>query len=52
MIKGKASALHRDPETRRARQLDALAAILPMERRDRLAELLTGDDVETLKPLA
>jgi hypothetical protein len=40
------------PETRRALQLDALAAILPMDRRDRLAELLTDDDVETLKHLA
>ena len=27
-----------DPETRRALQLDALSAILPMERRDRLAD--------------
>ena len=41
-----------DPETRRALQLDALSAILPMERRDRLAELLTDDDVATLKHLA
>ena len=41
-----------DPETRRALQLDTLSAILPMERRDRLAELLTDDDVETLKHLA
>jgi len=41
-----------DPETRRALQLDALASILPMERRDRLAALLTDDDVETLKHLA
>ncbi len=41
-----------DPETRRALQLDALAAILPMDRRDRLAELLTDDDVATLKHLA
>lgn len=45
-------ALASDPETRRALQLDALSAILPMERRDRLAELLTDDDVETLKHLA
>ena len=45
-------ALVSDPETRRALQLDALSAILPMERRDRLAELLTDDDVETLKHLA
>jgi hypothetical protein len=41
-----------DPETRRALQLDTLSAILPLERRDRLAELLTDDDVETLKHLA
>ena len=45
-------ALISDPETRRALQLDALSAILPMDRRDRLAELLTDDDVETLKHLA
>lgn len=41
-----------DPETRRALQLDALAGILPMERRDRLAVILTDDDVETLRHLA
>jgi integrase len=41
-----------DPETRRALQLDALSAILPIDRRDRLAQLLTDDDVETLKHLA
>jgi len=45
-------ALISDSETRRALQLDALSAILPMERRDRLAELLTDDDVATLKHLA
>jgi integrase len=45
-------AVASDPETRRALQLDALSAILPMERRDRLAELLTDDDVATLKHLA
>ncbi len=34
-------------------QLDALAAILPIDRRDRLAQLLSDDDdVETLKHLA
>jgi hypothetical protein len=52
MVKGDAPALRLDPETRRALQLNALAAILPMDRRDRLAELLTDDDVETLKHLA
>jgi site-specific recombinase XerD len=41
-----------DPETRRALELDALAASLPIDRRDRLAELLTNGDVETLKHLA
>ncbi len=39
-------------ETRRALQLDALAAILPMERRDQLAKTLTDDDVATLRHLA
>jgi hypothetical protein len=52
MMKGDAPGLLLDPEIRRALQLDALAAILPMDRRDRLAELLTDDDVETLKHLA
>jgi integrase len=51
-MKGGAPAFHLDLETRRALQLDALAAILPTDRRDRLAELLTDDDVETLKHLA
>jgi hypothetical protein len=37
MVEGNAPALDLDPETRRALQLDALAAILPMDRRDRLA---------------
>lgn len=41
-----------DSESRRALELDTLAAILPMDRRDRLAQLLTDDDVETLKHLA
>jgi integrase len=40
------------PEARRALQLDALAAILPMDQRDRLARVLTDDDVATLKHLA
>ena len=33
-------------------QLDALAAILPMDQRDRLAKILTDEDVATLKHLA
>jgi integrase len=42
----------RGPVARRAHELDALAAILPIDRRDRLAEILTDDDVATLKHLA
>jgi integrase len=41
-----------DPRTRRAPQLDALSAILPIDRRDRLAPILTDDDVATLRHLA
>jgi hypothetical protein len=52
MVKGKVPTLRLGPATRRSLQLDALAAILPMGRRDRPAELLTDDDVETLKHLA
>lgn len=37
---------------RRAEQLDALDAILPFDRRDQLAAILSDDDVETLKHLA
>jgi hypothetical protein len=37
---------------RRAEELDALDAILPFDRRDRLAELLTDDDVATPMHLA
>lgn len=36
---------------RRAEQLDTIAAVLPIERRDELAELLTDQDVETLRHL-
>ncbi|WP_457813104.1 site-specific integrase (plasmid) [Sinorhizobium meliloti] len=36
---------------RRAEELDTIAAVLPMERRDELAELLTDHDVETLRHL-
>ncbi|WP_027997247.1 site-specific integrase [Sinorhizobium arboris] len=49
---------HRGPESdsqavhRRAEELDALDAILPFDRRDQLAALLTDDDVATLKYLA
>lgn len=40
-----------DVVTRRVEELDTIAAILPMERRDELAELLTDQDVETLRHL-
>jgi len=43
---------HGSAETRRALQLDALSAILPLERRDQLAKILTDDDVATLRHLA
>jgi integrase len=36
----------------RAKELDALDAILPFNRREKLAELLTDEDVATLKHLA
>lgn len=36
---------------RRAGELDTIAAVLPIERRDELAELLTDQDVETLRHL-
>lgn len=35
----------------RVDELDTIAAVLPMERRDELAELLTDQDVETLRHL-
>ena len=38
-VKDIAPTFQHDPETRRALELDALAAILPIDRRDRLAEL-------------
>ncbi len=34
---------------RRAAELDTIAAVLPIDRRDELAELLTDEDVETLR---
>lgn len=36
---------------RRAGELDTIAAVLPLERRDELAELLTDQDIETLRHL-
>jgi integrase len=40
-----------DIVSRRAIELDTLTAVLPIERRDELAELLTDQDVETLRHL-
>jgi integrase len=37
--------------SRRLEELDTIAAVLPMERRDELAELLTDQDIETLRHL-
>jgi hypothetical protein len=39
-------------QLKRARQLDALAAVIPMSSADRYAEVLTDADVATLKHLA
>lgn len=36
---------------RRSRELDTIASVLPIDRRDELAELLTDQDVETLRHL-
>jgi integrase len=40
-----------DAVDRRAHELDTIAAVLPLDRRDELAELLTDQDVETLRHL-
>lgn len=36
---------------RRADELDTIASVLPVDRRDELAELLTDQDIETLRHL-
>ena len=41
----------RDLIQARVEKLDTIAAVLPMERRDELAELLTDSDIETLRHL-
>lgn len=48
----KDASIWADPQSRRALELDTLAAILPLDRRDQLAGLLTDEDVATLKHLA
>ncbi|MCO5734431.1 site-specific integrase [Rhizobium sp. SSA_523] len=40
-----------DTLARRVEELDTIASVLPMERRDELAELLTDQDIETLRHL-
>ncbi|MBY5827390.1 site-specific integrase [Rhizobium leguminosarum] len=40
-----------DGVSRRAEALDTIAAVLPIDRRDKLAEILTDPDVETLRHL-
>jgi integrase len=44
-------AMPKSPIDLRAEHLDTIAAVLPLERRDELAELLTDQDVETLRHL-
>jgi hypothetical protein len=46
----KAKTSHTSVE-QRAEELDTIASVLPLERRDELAELLTDDDIETLRHL-
>jgi integrase len=52
MAKRPLPAIPSDAVLKRSTELDALDAILPLDRRDQLAEILTDDDVETLKHLA
>ncbi|WP_425352433.1 site-specific integrase [Rhizobium chutanense] len=46
-----ASSNQKSAVDRRAEELDTIASVLPLERRDELAELLTDQDVETLRHL-
>jgi hypothetical protein len=39
------------PVARWAMELDTIASVLPIDRRDELAELLTDQDIETLRHL-
>lgn len=43
--------ISQSPVDRRAEELDTIASVLPLERRDELAELLTDQDIETLRHL-
>ncbi|THV32436.1 site-specific integrase [Rhizobium rosettiformans W3] len=51
MRKSPVSLSTNEPVSRRLEELDTIAAVLPMERRDELAELLTDQDIETLRHL-
>ncbi|MBO0145470.1 site-specific integrase [Agrobacterium sp. Ap1] len=51
MAKSRKSAQDLSTVEGRIAELDTIAAVLPMERRDELAELLTDQDVETLRHL-
>ncbi|KDR86538.1 integrase [Agrobacterium sp. TS43] len=44
-------SLQKSAAERRSEELDTIASVLPLERRDELAELLTDQDVETLRHL-
>lgn len=43
--------LQKSAVERRSEELDTIGAVLPVERRDELAELLTEKDIETLRHL-
>lgn len=45
------SSLSKTAVDRRADELDTIASVLPIDRRDELAELLTDQDIETLRHL-
>jgi hypothetical protein len=45
------SPLQKSAVDRRAEELDTMATVLPIGRRDELAELLSDQDVETLRHL-
>ena len=52
MVRGQRVLSSPANQLKRARQLDALAAVIPMSSADRYAEVLTDADVATLKHLA
>lgn len=44
-------SISKTPVDHRAEELDTIASVLPIDRRDELAELLTDQDIETLRHL-